>query len=254
MAPLLRRILQLSSEAQVSVGIGSATVGDAAETSAATAEADGLGPVEVLTGAEELVEALVDRRYDAVVRGTLPAHEVVPRLLERASVTSARRAALVHVGPEDAFLLAPVGIDEGDDAAARWQLLQDTAELARTLGSEASVAVMSKGRDEDAGRGAGIARSIRECHELRDRAVERGYEAECVGILLERAVGSANVVIAPDGVAGNLVFRSLHYVAGNESWGALAMGLLPHVYVDTSRGKDDFVGAVRFARAVAHAL
>jgi predicted methyltransferase MtxX (methanogen marker protein 4) len=254
MASLLEMIDQHSREARVSVGIGSATAGDAADISAASAEEEGLGPVDVLTGAEEIVEAIDGQRYDAVVRGTLPANDVIPRLLEQASITSARRAALVHIGVEDAFLLAPVGIDEGDDAAARWQLLQDASELAMSLGSKARVAVMSKGREEDAGRGVGIARSIRECHELRDRALERGYEAECVGILLERAVGTANVVIAPDGVAGNLVFRSLHYVAGNESWGALAMGLLPLVYVDTSRGKDDFIGAIRFARAIAHAL
>jgi predicted methyltransferase MtxX (methanogen marker protein 4) len=254
MATLLERIDQLSREANVSVGIGSASAGDAAYISAVRAEKAGLGPVEVLPGADELVSAFNERRFDAVVRGTLSTNDVIPRLLEGASITSARRAALIHIGQEDAFLLAPVGIDEGDDAAARWQLLQDASELAISLGSEAHVAVMSKGRDEDARRGAGIARSVRECHELRDRALERGYEAECVGILLENAVGTANVVIAPDGVAGNLVFRSLHYVAGNESWGALAMGLLPLVYVDTSRGKDDFIGAIRFARAIARAL
>jgi len=64
-------------------------------------------------------------------------------------------------------------------------------------------------------------------------------------------VGECNVLVAPDGVTGNLTFRLLHYVAGHDAWGALALHLLPLVYVDTSRGKADFLGAVRWARAAA---
>ncbi len=250
MDTLLSRIYELSLGTAPSVGIGSSREGDAAEVSASKAVAEGLCPVEVLRGPDELVGAITSGQVTTAVRGTLSASGVLPPLLEWANVTSARRVALMEGGSDTSFLLAPVGIDEGRDLEERWQLLQDAARLVSALGMVPRVAVMSKGRDEDAGRGEEIDRSLGECKALEERASDAGLDAHCVGILLERAVASSNVVVAPDGVAGNLIFRSLHYVAGNESWGALALGLMPLVYVDTSRDKDDYLGAIRLARAI----
>ncbi len=45
------------------------------------------------------------------------------------------------------------------------------------------------------------------------RAREEGYNVRHYGILIEDAVGEANFILAPDGVSGNLIFRTLVLVA-----------------------------------------
>ena len=233
------------------IGIGSSRPGDKADATAARAISSGLGPVKVFPEPQDLVDALVDGTIGAAVRGTLFAHDVLPPLLRSTGATTADRVCLMVLDPARAFMLAPVGIDEGRDIEERWQLLLGTSLLLSSLGITPRVTVISKGRPEDSDRGEDIARYLDEAEVLRSRAEAEGIEAECVGILVERAVTSGNIVIAPDGVAGNLIFRSLHHIGRMESWGAVALGILPTVYVDTSRDKLDFTGAVRMARAMA---
>jgi predicted methyltransferase MtxX (methanogen marker protein 4) len=252
--PMLDRIDRLAARSRARVAIGRARKGDAADLTVSLAEAAGLGRVEVATSARALVSALVSGRAHAAVRGTLGADDVLHRLAEGTHVRTPGRAALIEMGNRDAVLLAPVGIDEGRTLAQRGRLLDACAATVASLGAKPRIAVMSKGRPEDRGRGSAIARSIRECDELVRRARRTGLDAEATHILVERALGRCNVLIAPDGVAGNLLFRTLHYAMGLEVWGALALFMLPMVYVDTSRDKRDFLGAVKWARATAASL
>lgn len=242
---------RLSASSDVVVGIGSANEGDPADITATSTIRDSPVRVETYRNSTELVAALVEGRLDAVVRGTLPSHETLPELMEATGSSTAGRVALMATDGGQAFLLTPVGIDEGRDMGERWTLLERAVELAMSMDVEPRVAVMSMGRPEDTGRGAAIAQSARECDALVSAAETRGIRAECVGIQLERAVGSADVILAPDGVTGNLIFRSLHLVAGLESWGAVATGFMPLVYIDTSREKADYRGSIDLARAVA---
>jgi predicted methyltransferase MtxX (methanogen marker protein 4) len=247
---VLGRIEELSRDAHVRIGIGIASPGDAADATARAADGPGPGPVELFGSAGELVNALVSGAIDGAVRGTLPAHDVLPPLLSATRTGSADRAALLDLGEGRCFLLAPVGIDEGRDLRERWRLLKGAARALASLGIEPRAAVMSMGRNEDGDRGEAIAVSLRECEALRDAATAQGITATCTGIRLERAVAEANLVIAPDGVSGNLVFRSLHLVAGFQSWGAVSLGVAPLVFVDTSREKGDYTGALHLARAL----
>jgi predicted methyltransferase MtxX (methanogen marker protein 4) len=248
---MLDRIARNSEKADVSVAIGSAQEGDGADLTAARAVESGLGPVTVHREPGALVRDLVEGGVDAAVRGTLPSHAVLPLLREAVGGASVKRVALIDLGVDRTFLLAPVGIDEGRDMAERWELLRGAIGLAKDLGWEPRVAVMSMGRTEDQDRGEAIALSHRECEALRSAAEAEGATAVCTGIQLERAVESHNVVLAPDGVTGNLVFRALHLVSGHESWGAVAVGISPKVFVDTSREKTDYLGALHLARAMA---
>jgi predicted methyltransferase MtxX (methanogen marker protein 4) len=240
----------MSQEADVTVAIGSAQEGDGADLTAARAIESGLGPIKVLREPESLVRSMVDGQVDAAIRGTLPSHSVIPLLREAVDGTAVKRIALMDLGGSRTFLLTPVGIDEGSDMAQRWELLRGAIGLARGLDWEPRVAVMSMGRAQDQVRGEAIALSHRECEALRSAAESEGVTADCTGIQLERAVEGHNVVLAPDGVTGNLVFRALHLVSGHESWGAVALGLLPRVFVDTSREKSDYLGALHLARAL----
>lgn len=250
---MLDRLNALARDTAATVGLGMAADGDAAATSARRAEEEGLGPIDLYTDAGELARALASGRIDAAVRGTLGARDLLGGLMEAVGEgpVPLRRVALMVPGDRPPLLLAPVGIDEGRDLEERWSILRGAAGLLQDLGEAPRVAVMAMGRAEDVDRGRAISVSVRECEALTDAAEASGLEAECVGILLERALERANVVLAPDGVTGNLIFRALHYAAGVETWGAPALGLEPLVYVDTSRGRKDYTGAIKLARALA---
>jgi len=251
---MLRSIDRLARGSRATVGIGRARRGDATDLTIRLAAKEGLGQVVVFERPEALVRALVDRRIDAAVRGTLGADAVLHHLGEATGHRSPGRAALIELGGQGgrAFLLAPVGIDEGNTMAQRWRLLEACARTMAALGEEPAVMVMSKGRPEDGDRARWIARSLEEARGLVARAGRAGIRADVADILVERALGRCNVLVAPDGVTGNLTFRLLHYVGGHDAWGALALHLLPGlVYVDTSRDKQDFLGAVKWAMAAA---
>ena len=86
-------------------------------------------------------------------------------------------------------------------------------------------------------------------------AMERILAAEGVptghySILVEEAVRDRDLIIAPDGVAGNLMFRTLHFLGGGRSYGAPIVNL-PKVFVDTSRAKTDYSNSVLLAAGLA---
>jgi predicted methyltransferase MtxX (methanogen marker protein 4) len=58
------------------------------------------------------------------------------------------------------------------------------------------------------------------------------------------------MILAPDGVIGNIIFRSLALVGNIESFGAYASSL-PKVYVDTSRAKGSYLLPIVLASALA---
>ncbi len=68
-----------------------------------------------------------------------------------------------------------------------------------------------------------------------------GIEAVNFGVEIERAVDEGfSLILAPDGVFGNLIFRSLVLVGKVQSYGACATAL-PKPFIDTSRSKTSYL-------------
>jgi len=57
-----------------------------------------------------------------------------------------------------------------------------------------------------------------------------------------------DIVIAPEGVSGNLIFRTLLLLCGAQSFGAPV--LMDRVFVDSSRARGGFDGPVMLASAM----
>jgi predicted methyltransferase MtxX (methanogen marker protein 4) len=112
--------------------------------------------------------------------------------------------------------------------------------------------VLSKGRAEDASRGREIRKSLGEGEGIAKTLVEQGIQAKHYSILLEESVRESDFVVAPDGVTGNLIFRTLHFVGGGKAYGAPFVNL-PEVFVDTSRSKAEFSDSVLLAAGLAAA-
>lgn len=197
--------------------------------------------------AKALVDDLVAGRIDAAVRGTLPANRTLALLKEATGVDRLERVALLECADGRRFLLAPVGVDEGWTVAEKVALIERGRELARELDLPPGVGVLSGGRLGDLGRHPAVDRSMADA-ELAARLGRAGHRE----ILIEEAVGDCGLVIAPDGISGNLVFRTLAYLGGGNGHGAPVTNIGP-VFIDTSRASADFAPPLRLAVVMATA-
>jgi len=196
----------------------------------------------------ELVDRLVDGRIDAAVRGTLGATKTHRYLKSVLGVSRLARLALLTTADGVPFFLVPVGIDEGNSVADRVDLVSKSVNAIRRFGITEKVAVLSGGRFEDAGRSEIVDQSLADGEVVAERLCELGIDAKHYGILIEDAIRGANVIVAPDGITGNLIFRTLTFLGGGGGFGAPVLADL--VFVDTSRVKVKFSDAIMLASAL----
>jgi putative methanogen marker protein 4 len=194
---------------------------------------------------KELVRLLAEGEIDGAVRGNLPAGRSMRAVAEQFNVR-VRRLALLELSGW-AFLLGPVGIDEGESLPDRLELLLGGAKFLQGMGLLAKGAVLSGGRIEDQGRCERVDRSLAEGELIAARAQDAGLEAKHKGILIESCQGD-DIVIAPDGICGNLIFRTLLLLCKAQSYGAPV--LMDRVFVDSSRARVGYDGPVMLASAM----
>lgn len=198
---------------------------------------------------EHLVRMLVSGRVDAAIRGSLSAHLTLTALKRALSLSTIRRVALLGYGGHE-FMLAPVGIDEGESVDDRVAIGASSAHLLSMLGIVPSIGVLSGGRLEDRGRSTRVDIMLDEAQQVAEMLGEVGYNAVHCGILIEEAVFAHNVLIAPDGVCGNFIFRTLVLLNGGVPHGAPVLDI-DVVFVDTSRANRSYERQIALASALA---
>lgn len=203
--------------------------------------ADRHSGIEVVCYADpkSLVTSLKNGELDGAVRGTMSSLDVLTELKDAFGLKRVMRTAILEDVKGKQFLLTPVGIDEGLDRKARFDLVKETLSYFSAVGWNLDVGVLSKGRPEDKDRSKEIELSLKDGEWLVDKLRREGVRAEHYSILVENSVARRDLVVAPDGVAGNLMFRSMHFVGGGKAYGAPVVNL-DRVFVDTSRAKLSF--------------
>lgn len=201
---------------------------------------------------DELVKAILDDEIDAVVRGSLPASGVIKEVKKHFPDIS--RATYVN-GDGHEFLLTPVGIDEGNTIEDKLKIAINCGEFLKRLEKEPKIAVLADGRKGDYGRSEKISESIDESEEL-TRLIEENtdFEVKNYYILIEQALNdNCNVIIAPDGIIGNIIFRTLILVNSWPSCGAITFGI-NGIYIDTSRDQtvEGYLRSLIFAYKLAN--
>ena len=88
--------------------------------------------------------------------------------------------------------------------------------------------------------------SIDSARSIAKRLTEEGYDAYHSQILIEDAVREADILIAPEGITGNIIFRTLHFIGGTAALGA-PIANADKVFVDTSRVKTDYRDSIALA-------
>jgi len=197
--------------------------------------------------ASALVGLLEEGEIDGAVRGNLSATKVM-RKIGKTFEVRVRRLSLLAL-PGWSFFLAPVGIDEGDSISDRLSLAVLGAGYIRSMGLdyEPRVSILSGGRLEDLGRSDRVDRTLAEGELVARLARDAGVQAEHRGILIESCQGS-DLIVAPDGISGNLVFRTLMLLSGARGFGAPV--IMDPVFVDSSRARRSFVGPIVLASAL----
>lgn len=193
-----------------------------------------------------LIEDLASGKIDAAVRGDMSSSQLIPLLKEKMGVDELERLVLLEPNRGNVIFLAPVGIDEGWTVSQKKDMAIRSLALMKTLGAGSKVAVMSGGRSDDRGRNAYVDKTLDDALELTDLLKAEGCDAYHAQILIEYAVEDADLIIAPDGITGNLIFRVMHLVGDAKALGAPVINI-DKVFVDTSREKTDYTDSIELA-------
>jgi predicted methyltransferase MtxX (methanogen marker protein 4) len=119
------------------------------------------------------------------------------------------------------------------------------------LGINPVIGVLSGGRIEDIGRNTLVDRTLADGELVASRARKLGMDAKHYTILIEDAIKESNFIVAPDGISGNLIFRTVAFLGGGDGLGAPVL-MDDYVFVDTSRAGGHFTKAIMLASALSH--
>ena len=204
------------------------------------------GNVIIYDDADALVDDLVSGKIDAAVRGNMSSSVLLPILKRKLGLPELERIVLLEPKGGRLFCMAPVGIDEGWILEQKHDLVIKCMPLLKKLGMGSRIAIMSGGRCDDKGRNAVVDQTIDDGLALVDILRKEGYDAYDGQILIENIVGDADLVIAPEGISGNLIFRIMHFLAGAAAPGAPLINT-DKVFIDTSRAKTDYTDSIVLA-------
>ena len=224
---------------------------------------------------DELIEAFKNPEIDAVIRGSLKASKVIKSIKEFKSDKTINRTTYINTEDDESFskdyefLLAPVGIDEGKNIEEKIILAVQAANFIQYLGKMPKIAVLAEGRKDDLGRSERIDESLISSEELTNRLIEtfkeldnfdndsyeisKNYSIKNYYILLEQAIEDGyNILLANDGIFGNIMFRTLVLLDKWPSYGAVTLGI-EEIFIDTSRDQtvEGYVRSLKLAYRLA---
>jgi putative methanogen marker protein 4 len=197
---------------------------------------------------EKLVSDLAADQISAAVRGTLPANQTLSALKHTYGVQELERIVLLESAQGKQFFLAPVGIDEGWTISQKISLIKKGKKIASGAGLSEKVGVLSGGRFGDVGRHPAVDRSIADAELVSQLTGAKHFE-----ILIEDAISECGLIIAPDGITGNLIFRTLLFVGNGISHGAPVVNI-GGIFVDTSRVNPDYSNALNLAASMKYSV
>ena len=193
---------------------------------------------------QALVDDLVSGKIDAAVRGTLPSNSTLKALKKAMGVDHLERIALLETVHGKKFLLTPVGVDEGWTVEEKLELIKKGRIIAKKIGLPEKVGVLSGGRLGDRGRHPRVDASMAEA----EIVARQGNATNCE-ILIEDAVETCGLIIAPDGISGNLIFRTLTLLGGGLAHGA-PVANISRIFVDSSRASPNYTNALLLAASL----
>ena len=204
---------------------------------------------------DEIFNFLRNKIINAIVRGNLSSSKFLKNVKDQLNVSEIIRLALLETFDGFQFFYGPVGIDECNTIDNKITFITKAIKELRSLSIEPKISILSGGRLSDIGRDLLVDKTINIAEE-----VVRYLRKENLNILIshdeiliENAINNkSTLIIAPDGISGNLIYRTLVHLGGGKAYGAIYMDLKIPI-IDTSRvGKQsEIYGALLLALALA---
>ncbi|MFX1389439.1 MAG: methanogenesis marker protein Mmp4/MtxX [Promethearchaeota archaeon] len=186
---------------------------------------------------ESIIKFLLNDTIQAIIRGSFGSSEFLRYLKKYLNVDQINRLALLETYRGEQFFFGPVGIDECNTLNKKIIFLELAIRELQKLNITPRISVLSGGRISDIGRDEIVDQTIRIAEELISLFKEKytNIHISHNEILIEQALkNNSNLIIAPDGISGNLIYRTLVHLGGGKAFGAIYMGLNKTI-IDTSR-------------------
>jgi len=218
--------------------------------------------IEVLAS-ENVVNTMIDllkeNKIDALIRGMVSSSTFLEMVKKILKLNTLSRIALLETAFNKDFLFAPVGIDEGRSIDEKIYFIKNGYKILKDFGIEPAISLLSGGRIGDLGRDKIVDKSINETtlivNRMKDENIENISHSE---ILIEEAIKQSNFIIAPDGISGNLIYRTLVHLGNGFSHGALYIEpyTMGKIIIDTSRvgPENEYKSAILMAAAFKNLL
>ncbi|MFX1309905.1 MAG: methanogenesis marker protein Mmp4/MtxX [Promethearchaeota archaeon] len=211
--------------------------------------------IECLIPERTIIEFLINNSIQAIVRGSLSSSKFLENLKRSLNLDKVNRLALLETVKEHQFFFGPIGIDECTNLKNKLLFLDSSLKEIQDLDIIPKVSILSGGRLGDIGRDVKVDQTIQDAEKIVN-SMKNKYPNLMIShdeILIEKAVeNGSNLIIAPDGVSGNLIYRTLVHLGGGKAYGAIYMGFEKSI-IDTSRVGDqsEIYGALVLSLALA---
>lgn len=187
--------------------------------------------------ASEILHYLNDNHITCAVRGSLNSSNFLKNLAKILNISEINRLALLETNSGYQFFYGPVGIDECNNLNSKKRFIEKALNQMNNLNIEPRISVLSGGRIGDIGRSAEVDKSLKEAEDLVNllKHEDPDLKIEHSEILIENAIrNKSNLILAPNGTSGNLIYRTLVHLGGGKAYGAIYMGIDYNI-IDTSR-------------------
>jgi putative methanogen marker protein 4 len=186
---------------------------------------------------KKVINFLKTNKINGVIRGGLNSNEFLKAMKNVLQIHNINRLALLETVSGNQFFFGPVGIDECNDLDSKILFIKQSLNLLNTTKIKPMISILSGGRKGDLGRSSLVDQSIKEADQIVYYFKEMMPELEIIHneILIEKAIADgSNLILAPNGISGNLIYRTLVHLGGGKAYGAIYLGL-DSIIIDTSR-------------------
>ena len=193
--------------------------------------------IESLNPEKKVFELIDNKIISSFIRGSFSSSKFLENLKKHYNITEINRLALLETDKGYQFFFGPVGIDECNNLNKKLIFIRLALRELESLKITPKISILSGGRESDVGRNDRIDKTMRDANKIVNILKEQhpGLDITHDEILIENAINTkSNLIIAPDGVSGNLIYRTLVHLGGGKAYGAIYMGLNNNI-IDTSR-------------------
>lgn len=203
---------------------------------------------------QEIIKLLQQKTVTGIIRGSMGSTKFLQIIKTRLNIPDINRIAILETHKGHQFFFGPVGIDEGNNYEKKKNFIKRSIETLNSLEIIPKISILSGGRRSDMGRDSYVDETIKSADKIVEYFNKEIPELSISHdeILIECVVKKeSNLVIAPDGISGNLIYRTLVHLGGGKAYGAIYMGI-KKIIIDTSRvgNLDEIKGALLLAIAL----